>query len=153
MEGARRHDPGGACLRCARGRALRVSLAREEPGLAGKTSAHTDTYHGHFGELVVDQQVVEVMEFDTTNPDMQGWMTPTVELSDEPGGVTWLVALHEGLPPGVVPEDNEAGQAGGAGRGRLSGRVRRAAAYAGMRVKQALRCSISSVWRLASSRS
>lgn len=52
----------------------------------------------------MDRQVVEVMEFDTTHPDMQGWMTPTVELSDEPGGVTWLVALHEDLPPGVVPK-------------------------------------------------
>lgn len=89
---------------------FRVSLAREEPGLAGKTSAHTDTYHGHFGELVVDQQVIEVMEFDTTNPDMQGCMTPTVELSDEPGGVTWLVALHEGLPPGVVPKTTRLGK-------------------------------------------
>lgn len=88
---------------------FRISLTYEEPGLAGKTSAHTDTYHGHFQELVVNERVVEVMEFETNNPEMQGEMTSTVELSDEPGGGTRLVALHEGLPPGVAPEDNEAG--------------------------------------------
>lgn len=86
----------------------RISLTYEEPGLAGKTSAHTDTYHGHFKELVVNKRVVEVMEFETSNPEMQGQMTSTIELSDERGG-TRLVALHEGLPPGVSPADNEDG--------------------------------------------
>lgn len=88
---------------------FRISLTYEEEGMAGKTSAHTDTYHGTFKELAQDKRVVEVMEFETSNPEMQGQMTSTVELSDEPGGGTRLVALHEGLPPGVAPEDNEAG--------------------------------------------
>jgi uncharacterized protein YndB with AHSA1/START domain len=86
----------------------RISLTYEEPGLAGKSSAHTDTYHGYFKELAVNERVVEVMEFETSNPDMQGQMTSTIELSDERGG-TRLVALHEGLPPGVAPRDNEDG--------------------------------------------
>jgi uncharacterized protein YndB with AHSA1/START domain len=86
----------------------RISLTYEEPGAAGKTSAHTDTYHGYFKELVVNERVVEVMEFETSRPEMQGEMTSTIELSDEHGG-TRLVALHEGVPPGVAPADNEAG--------------------------------------------
>lgn len=86
----------------------RISLTYEEPDLAGKTSAHTDTYHGYFKELAVNERVVEVMEFETSDPAMQGQMTSTIELSDERGG-TRLVALHEGLPPGVASEDNEAG--------------------------------------------
>jgi uncharacterized protein YndB with AHSA1/START domain len=90
-----------------RGR-YRISLTYEEPGNAGKTSAHTDTYHGYFKELTVNEKVVEVMEFETSKPEMQGEMISTIELSDERGG-TRLVALHEGLPPGVAPEDNEAG--------------------------------------------
>lgn len=86
----------------------RISLTYEEPGAAGKTSAHTDTYHGYFKELVLNERVVEVMEFETSNPEMQGEMTSTIELSDERAG-TRLVAVHEGVPPGVAPEDNEAG--------------------------------------------
>lgn len=86
----------------------RISLTYEEPGAAGKTSAHTDTYHGYFKELVLNEKVVEVMEFETSKPEMQGEMTSTIELSDERDG-TRLVALHEGVPPGVAPEDNEAG--------------------------------------------
>ena len=30
--------------------------------------AHTDTYHGHFARLVPDEQVVEVLEFETADP-------------------------------------------------------------------------------------
>lgn len=86
----------------------RISLTYEEPDAAGKTSAHTDTYHGYFQELVVNERVVEVMEFETSKPEMQGEMTSTIELSDEHGG-TRLVARHEGVPPGVAPADNEAG--------------------------------------------
>jgi len=86
----------------------RISLTYEEPGAAGKSSAHTDTYHGYFKALALNERVVEVMEFETSDPAMQGKMTSTIELSDEHGG-TRLVARHEGVPPGVAPEDNEAG--------------------------------------------
>ncbi|WP_411879417.1 SRPBCC domain-containing protein [Polaromonas sp. YR568] len=86
----------------------RVSLTYQEPGAAGKTSAHTDTYHGYFKELVLNERVVEVMEFETSRPEMQGEMRSTIELSDEHAG-TRLVALHEGVPPGVAPADNQAG--------------------------------------------
>lgn len=39
---------------------------------------------------------------------MQGEVTTTVELLKVNGG-TQLTALHEGLPPGVSPADNETG--------------------------------------------
>jgi len=86
----------------------RISLTYEEPGEAGKTSAHTDTYHGCFKQLVGNERVVEVMEFETSDPAMRGEMTTTMTLADKDGG-TELVAIHEGLPPGVSPDDNETG--------------------------------------------
>ncbi len=58
--------------------------------------------------LVPDQQVVEVMEFETDNPVMQGEMTVTFTLTDADGG-TEIVAAHEGVPAGVSPDDNEYG--------------------------------------------
>src|SRR5262245_13200192 len=44
---------------------FRVSLSYDAPGETGKSSSQTDTYHGHFAELVPDQRVVEVFEFET----------------------------------------------------------------------------------------
>jgi uncharacterized protein YndB with AHSA1/START domain len=86
---------------------LRISLTHETDG-AGKTSERTDTYRGRFVRLVPDEQVVEVDEFETDDPAFQGEMTIAITLSDADGG-TDLVAVHEGLPTGIRPEDNEAG--------------------------------------------
>ena len=40
---------------------FRISLTYDAPTGAGKTTAHTDTYHGHFVKLVPNEQIVEVM--------------------------------------------------------------------------------------------
>lgn len=90
------------------GGAFRVSLTYDAPTGAGKTTAHTDTYHGHFARLVPDEQVVEVVEFEAADPALQGEMTITITLVDADGG-TDVIAVHEGLPPGVPPADNELG--------------------------------------------
>ena len=87
---------------------FRISLTYDAPDAKGKSSAHTDTYHGRFVELVANQRVVEVVEFETEDPAMRGEMTITISLSDAEGG-TELVAVHDGLPPGVPPADNELG--------------------------------------------
>lgn len=87
---------------------FRVSLTYRTSNRIGKTTAATDTYHGYFKELVPGRRVVEVIEFETSDPSMRGEMTTTVEL-DEVAGATRLSALHEGLPPGVSPDDNRTG--------------------------------------------
>lgn len=90
------------------GGAFRISLTYHSPDQAGKTTAHTDTYHGRFARLVQDQQVVQVLEFETADPALRGEMTVTMTLADADGG-TELVAVHENVPPGVPPADNELG--------------------------------------------
>jgi hypothetical protein len=52
--------------------------------------------------------VVEVIEFETTDPALRGEMTITITLTDAGGG-TDILAVHEGLPPGLPPADNEVG--------------------------------------------
>jgi hypothetical protein len=74
----------------------------------GKTTAHTDTYHGRFVKLVPDEQVIEVVEFETVDPVMRGEMTITITLTDADGG-TEVVGIHEGLPPGVPPSEMRPG--------------------------------------------
>jgi uncharacterized protein YndB with AHSA1/START domain len=68
----------------------------------------TDTYHGHVVKLVPNEQVVEVMEFETTDALMRGEMTITFTLTDADGG-TDVLAVHDNLPPGLSPADNETG--------------------------------------------
>jgi uncharacterized protein YndB with AHSA1/START domain len=90
------------------GGAIRISLTYDEPTGTGKTTSHTDTYHGRFVKLLANEQVVEVDEFETTDPAQRGEMTITITLADVDGG-TDLIAVHEGLPRGVSPADNETG--------------------------------------------
>lgn len=90
------------------GGTFRISLTYDEPTTTGKTDAQTDSFHGTFTRLVPDVEVVQVVEFESTDATMQGAMTITYTLADADGG-TELVGLHEDLPPGVAPADNELG--------------------------------------------
>jgi uncharacterized protein YndB with AHSA1/START domain len=92
------------------GGSFRISLTYDAPTATGKTTAHTDTYHGRFLKLVPNEQVVELVEFETTDPALQGEMTITTTLTDaDADGGTDVLGVHEGLPPGVATTDNEAG--------------------------------------------
>jgi len=87
---------------------FRVSLSYDVPAGTGKTAEHTDTYHGRFTRLVPDQQVVEVLEFETADPELCGEMTITTTLADTGGGTSVLM-VHEGIPDKIPPADNETG--------------------------------------------
>ncbi|MFI2435387.1 SRPBCC domain-containing protein [Streptomyces sp. NPDC018693] len=90
------------------GGAFRVSLTYDMPTGTGKSDPRTDTYHGRFARLVPDEQVVEVVEFETDDPALRGTMTMTTTLTDEDGGTAVLI-VHEGLPDAVSAEDNTTG--------------------------------------------
>jgi uncharacterized protein YndB with AHSA1/START domain len=90
------------------GGSFRISLTYDEPTGTGKTTAHTDTYHGRFVKLVTNEQVVEAVEFETTDPALRGEMTITISLADADGG-TDVLAVHDGLPRGLSTADNEVG--------------------------------------------
>jgi uncharacterized protein YndB with AHSA1/START domain len=90
------------------GGSIRISLTYDEPTGTGKTTPHTDTYHGRFAKLVTNEQIVEVDEFETADPALRGEMTITITLTDADGG-TDLHAVHDGLPRAVSSADNETG--------------------------------------------
>ena len=90
------------------GGSFRISLTYDAPAGTGKTTAQTDTYRGRFVKLVPNEQVVEVVEFETTDPSLRGEMTITIALADAEGG-TDVLAVHDGLPRGVSTADNETG--------------------------------------------
>ncbi|HEV7722996.1 MAG TPA: SRPBCC family protein [Iamia sp.] len=90
------------------GGTFRISLTYDAPTGTGKTSAQTDSFHGRFVRLVPDTEVVQAVEFESDDPTMQGEMTISYTLA-EAGDGTELVGVHENLPPGVTPADNELG--------------------------------------------
>jgi uncharacterized protein YndB with AHSA1/START domain len=90
------------------GGAFRISLTYDAPTGTGKTTAHNDTFHGRFVKLVANEQVIEVIEFETTDLALRGEMSITYALTDADGG-TDVLAVHDGLPLGVSTADNEIG--------------------------------------------
>jgi uncharacterized protein YndB with AHSA1/START domain len=86
---------------------LRVTLTYDAPDARGKTTAHSDTYRARFARLVPGELVVEVDEFETDDPDLRGEMTVT--LRDAVHGGTEITAVHDGVPAGIAPEQNELG--------------------------------------------
>ncbi|TDD68861.1 polyketide cyclase [Actinomadura darangshiensis] len=90
------------------GGSFRISLTYDAPTGTGKSSAHTDTYHGRFVKLVPDELVVEVLEFETGDPDLRGEITMTTTLTEVEGGTEVLI-VHDGMPDSVPAADNELG--------------------------------------------
>ena len=90
------------------GGSFRVSLTYDAPDRSGKSAARSDTYHGRFLKLVPDEQVVELIEFETADPALGGTMTMTTTLTDAHGGTDILI-VHDGIPDAVPAADNETG--------------------------------------------
>ena len=87
----------------------RMSLTYADPkGAPGKTTADTDTFEGRFVELIPDEKVAEAIVFEADDAKFAGEMIQTTRLADAEGG-TLVTILHEHLPAGVRPEDNELG--------------------------------------------
>ncbi len=90
------------------GGVFRITLTYDAPDEKGKTAAHADTYHGRFVTLIPNEKVVQMMAFETTDPSMQGDMTATFTLKAVDQG-TDIYAVHDNVPSGIRPEDNETG--------------------------------------------
>jgi uncharacterized protein YndB with AHSA1/START domain len=79
-----------------------------EPDARGKTAAREDRYTARFVELTPPARLVQAIAFDTADPAFAGEMTMTVTLEEREGG-TEVTIRFEGIPPGIRPEDNDAG--------------------------------------------
>lgn len=66
------------------GGTFRISLTYDAPNRAGKTTAHTDTYHGRFVKLVPNELVVEIDEFEQGTQVLPGG-PPNPRVPDQVG--------------------------------------------------------------------
>jgi len=87
-----------------------MSLVYVEPSDSprGKSSEDTDTVEGRFVELLPNEKIVWVSEFESDQPDYAGEMRITWTLADAVGG-TEVTVLCEDIPKGIRLEDNELG--------------------------------------------
>jgi uncharacterized protein YndB with AHSA1/START domain len=92
------------------GAAYRMSLTYVESDHSsrGKTSEHTDVIRGRFLEMIPDERIVQLIEFESKDPAFAGSMTIKWTLADVPGG-TEVTVLCENAPEGIRPNDHEAG--------------------------------------------
>ena len=92
------------------GGAFSMSLAypQDDRSARGKTFERTDTFCGRFAELVPDERIVWAVEFESADTSFAGEMIVTTTLVPAGRG-TKVTMLCENIPPGIRPEDNEAG--------------------------------------------
>jgi uncharacterized protein YndB with AHSA1/START domain len=86
----------------------RMSLMYTDDSASGKTSEKMDTFRGRFVKLIPEQEIVEAIEFESSDPRFAGEMTMTTLLRDVEGGCE-VTVLCENLPKGIRPEENEEG--------------------------------------------
>ena len=79
-----------------------------EQTFRGKTREREDRYTARFVELTPPRRIVEAITFDTVDPAFSGEMIMVVTLEAEDGGTTVSIFFKD-IPPGIRPEDNEAG--------------------------------------------
>lgn len=89
---------------------FRMSLTYQDladsPG--GKSSEYTDTFEGRFIELILDTKIVEVVAFESPDPNFAGEMKITTSLRDTAEG-TEITLLFQDVPAGIRLDDNETG--------------------------------------------
>ena len=74
----------------------------------GKSSAHQDIFHGVFKELIPNQKIMEIVQFESDNPAYTDEMTVTTTL--EPLGENTKVTFTcSNVPVGIKPEDHQKG--------------------------------------------
>lgn len=74
----------------------------------GKTSEHTDVFRARFLELIPDERIVQLIEFESKDPAFAGPMMIKWTLAVVAGG-TEVTVLCENAPEGVRPDDHVAG--------------------------------------------
>jgi uncharacterized protein YndB with AHSA1/START domain len=92
------------------GGTFRMSFAYTDTDhtVRGKTSEHADVFQGRFLELVPNERIVELIEFESDDPAFAGAMTVITTLAAVSGG-TEVTILCENVPGGIRPSDHRTG--------------------------------------------
>jgi len=95
-------------LRVGGGYTMSLFYPAAEKQATGKTTEKEDRFTVRFTELNPNKKIVQAINFDAADPAFAGTMTMEITLKEIPGG-TKVTILFTNIPPGIRPEDNEAG--------------------------------------------
>lgn len=95
-------------LRVGGGYEMSLYYPEGEEQMQGKTNEKEDRFRVRYKELVPNEKIVEVTDFQSTDPAFAGEMTITITLEPKDGG-TEVTFLFTNIPRGIDPKDNEAG--------------------------------------------
>ena len=95
-------------LRVGGGYQMSLFYPPSETNEVGKTSSREDRFTARFLELTPPRRIVQAINFDTADRAFSGEMTMVVTLEEVNDG-TEVTILFENIPPGIRPEDNDAG--------------------------------------------
>jgi uncharacterized protein YndB with AHSA1/START domain len=90
------------------GYSMSLYYPETETKFQGKSADREDRVDVRFTELAHPHRIVEAITFVTSDPLLMGEMTMTATFDAVAGG-TEVTMLFENLPPGLKPEDNDAG--------------------------------------------
>jgi len=94
-------------LRTGGGYTMSLYYPSSEREARGKTAEHEDRFTARFVELAPGK-IVQAINFESDDPGFRGEMTMQVTFVPKGNG-TEVTFLFTGIPPGIRPEDNEAG--------------------------------------------
>lgn len=95
-------------LRVGGGYRMSLFYPPSEQAYRGKTSEREDRFTARFVELAPPTRIVQVITFDSADPAFAGEMTMVATFEKTDGG-TEVTLAFENIPPGIRPEDNDAG--------------------------------------------
>lgn len=87
---------------------MRLKYERPSPRARGKTTPDADMVEVRFVELAPGVRIVQAADFKTPDPAFGGTMTMTWTFNETAQGTEVCVSV-ENAPPGIRPEDHEAG--------------------------------------------
>lgn len=92
------------------GGAYRMSLTylNKNHPTPGKSSKHEDIIKGQFLEIVPNQRIVQLVEFNSEDPEFAGKMKMIWDFAVIPEGTVVTIVCVD-VPKGISPEDHDAG--------------------------------------------
>ena len=95
-------------LRVGGGYRMSLYYPPSEQTNPGKTAAREDRFTARFVELSPPARIAQAINFDTADPAFSGEMTMVVTFEPR-GDETEVTIAFDNIPPGIRPEDNDAG--------------------------------------------
>lgn len=87
---------------------MALTYNADQGTMRGKTSEDTDVVEGRFLELVPNERIVQMVQFESDDPAFAGEMKMTWDLAPVSGG-TRVTITCENVPVGIRKEDHDTG--------------------------------------------